>query len=469
VKTWGLRLLLAGQLVLALVPLTASGAAAATVVSFTVSVPSAYLRAEPSPEANHTYSVFQGQSYAILSRTSDGTWVSLDFASATAGTWIRASYGTVEGNLDGVPVADNFQAPPQDPAPTAPAVTGSQPAATGARSIMGLPGKTLDLTITESSLFALDAPGSDGNRVASLFRGQKYVAVQRDPDAGWLQIRLYGVELVWVPAGAGTLDGNILDLPQPGENMPPQPPPPDFGPGPGGPLPAWIPTITPHMRAVYAQALQFERDPRAFAIAGDCNSLSYYYLALVAKNIIDLQGNDYLRNTIEEFKSSFYRNSLAVAGGFNTASVLDPVWSNPRTCQAGESPFACELRVTRASIVFISLGTGDQFDWRNFDANYRRLIEFALANGVLPVLVTKADSLETLEGGAPSGYIDDDLRALAQEYDVPLLDFDAATADLPNHGLVDEPGHDFHLSGAGMGVHVLATLQTLDTIWRSQQ
>jgi hypothetical protein len=223
------------------------------------------------------------------------------------------------------------------------------------------------------------------------------------------------------------------------------------------------------MRDVYAQATQHERDRRMFTVVGDCNSLSYYYLQLVAKNIVDLQGNDYLGNVIDEFKSAFFRDSLAVSGGFNVASVLDPAWSNPRTCLPGESPFACELRVSRASIVFIALGTGDQYDWRNFDANDRRLIEFSLANGVLPVLVTKSDALESQLGGAPENTINDDIRALAREYDVPLLDFGAATAGLPNHGLVNEPGYDFHLSGAGMGVHVLSTLETLDAIWRSTQ
>ena len=470
VKAWGLRLFLAAQLLLALLPLTASKAAAAASARFTVTVGSAFLRAEPAATAERTYSVFQGHTYDILSRTPDGAWVSLDFATATAGTWIQAAYGTVEGNLEGVPAdGATFQSLPQSLAMTAPTNASTLPVVNGASSVLGIPGKTLQLTISELSLFALDSPDANASRVASLFRGQHYTAVQRDPNANWLQIRLYGAELVWVPANAGTLDGNILNLPQPGENLPPLDPEPDYGPGPSGPLPAWIPAITPHMAAVYAQAAQHDRDRRAFAVVGDCNSLSYYYLALVAKNIIDLQGNDYLGNAIEEYKSSFYRESVAVAGGFNAASVLDPVWSNPRACLPGESPFACELRVTRASIVFIALGTGDQFDWRAFDANYRRLIEFALANGVLPVLVTKSDALESQEGGAPAGYINDDLRALAREYDVPLLDFGAATATLPNHGLIDEPGHDFHLSGAGMGVHVIGTLQTLDTIWRSQK
>ena len=469
-KSWSLRLLLVAQLVLGLASLTTASASAAGGALFTVTVASAFLHAEPATVAERTYSVFMGQTYAITGRTADGSWVSLDFASASAGTWIRASLGTVAGSLDSVPVGgDTFQTVLPVNVPTGPAATVSQPAATGASSVLGIPGKTLNLTITEPSLFAVDAPAAGSTRVASLFRGQHYVAVQRDPNADWLQIKLYGVQLVWVPAGAGTLDGNILDLPQPGENLPPAPPEPGFGPGPGGPLPAWIPAITPHMRDIYAQAAQHERDKRVFAIAGDCNSLSYYYLALVAKNIVNLQGNDYLRNVIAEFKTSFYRESVAVAGGFNVASVLDPVWSNPRSCQAGESPFACELRVSRASIVFIALGTGDQRDWQSFDANDRRLIEYALANGALPVLVTKADRLENQEGGAPLNYINDDIRALAQQYDVPLLDFDAATAALPNHGLVDEPGHDFHLSGAGMGVHIVTTLQTLDAIWRSSQ
>jgi hypothetical protein len=469
VKTRAARLLVLAQLLWMLGPHSAARASAAGGVTFTVGVQSAFLHAEPSLSAERTYSVFQGQTYGVTGRTADGTWVSLDFATATAGTWIRAGLGTVSGYLDFVPVPDTALAavPADVSSPSVAPASDQAPAGTGASSLMGIPGKTLNLTITTASLFARDAPDPNANRVASIFRGQHYLAVQRDPNAKWLQIVLFGAELVWVPAGAGQLDGNILDLPQPGENLPLLPPEPDYGPAPSTPLPAWIPAITPHMRDVYAQATQHERDKRVFAIAGDCNSLSYYYLALVAKNLIDLQGNDYLGNTIEEFKSSFFRTSVAVAGGFNAASVLDPAWSNPRVCKSGESPFACELRLSQASIVFIALGTGDQFDWRNFDTNYRRLISFALDNGVLPVLVTKADALESQEGGAPPDFINDDIRALAKEYDVPLMDFGAATAELPNHGLLNEPGDDFHLSGAGMGVHVISTLQTLDVIWRS--
>ena len=470
-KTWVLRLMVIAQVLWMLGPLSARPAAAAR-ATFSVTVASAFLRAEPSPGAERTYSVFQGQTYGITGRTVDSAWVSLDFAAGTAGTWIRANWGTVTGDLSFVPVtgAANALAVTQGIVQPVAGPKADQPggtAPTGAASILGLPGKTLNLTITAPSVFAMDAPDRGANRVASLFNGQTYVAVQRDPNAVWVQIKLYGDTLVWVPAGAGQLDGNILDLPQPGVNAPPPPPEPGYGPAPTAPLPSWIPTITTHMRDIYAQAAQHGRDPRVFSIAGDCNSLSYFYLDLVAKNLFNLQGNDYLQNTVQEFSTSFYHTSLAVAGGFNSASVLDPTWADPTVCQAGESPFACELRVTKASIIFISLGTGDQFDWQNFDGNYRKLIDFSLSNGVLPVLVTKSDSLESEEGGAPKDYINNDIRALGRQYDIPVMDFAAATASLPNHGLLAEPGFDFHLTGAGMGVHILLTLQTLDVIWRS--
>ena len=83
----------------------------------------------------------------------------------------------------------------------------------------------------------------------------------------------------------------------------------------------------------------------------------------------------------------------------------------------------------------------------------------------MPVLVTKADDLEA-RNGAPSGYINDVIRALADEYRVPLLDFWQASRTLPNNGLINEGGLNFHLSPAGQDLHLVATLQTLDAISR---
>jgi hypothetical protein len=444
---------LAAHLLLA-AGLPAQRASAAGGVSFTLTVSSAFLRAAPNATAARTYSIFLGQSYDVSARTADNEWISLDYAGATRGTWVRASFGRVDGLLENVPVSDG--------APVIPAGITSQ--GTTITPIAGGAGRTMLLTITASSAFARDVPYAEGSRIASLFRGQEYLATGRDFASNWVRIQMWGGS-AWVTAGSVRLAGNLLDLPAVDE-VPVSGDATIFGIKPSSPLPSWIPAISTTQRDIYYQAAAFGRSHRIFTVAGDCNSLSYYYLELVAKNLIDLRGENYLRATIQNFKPSFSRLSAAVSGGFNTASILDPTWAEPGLCQAGETPFACELRVSNASIIFIALGTGDQYDWRSFEGNYRQMLTIALQSGVLPVAVTKADNLESQEGGAEPGYINNTIRRLAQEFNVPLLDFELATADLPNHGLVDEPGHDFHLSGEAMGVHVLTTLETLNAIWQ---
>jgi hypothetical protein len=156
---------------------------------------------------------------------------------------------------------------------------------------------------------------------------------------------------------------------------------------------------------------------------------------------------------------------MATDGGATTAFMVSPLFANPAICQPGEGLFACELRTSRASIAFIMLGTGDHHQWQTFESNYRALIETAISAGTVPVVMTKPDALESEEGGAAKGYINDVIRRLAVEYDVPLLDFWKAAQLMEHGGLLDEPGHDFHYSAEAMGVHVIATLQTLYAIW----
>ena len=232
-------------------------------------------------------------------------------------------------------------------------------------------------------------------------------------------------------------------------------------------LPAWIPTISWHARDLYLRSVEHGHNPNAFSVAGDCNSDYAIYLGPIARNVVGLGSGDlyYLVNTVNRFWSSISRPSLAVHGGYNVRSVMDPQWANPLQCKPDERPLDCELRVNNSSIVFIALGTGDQFAWRDFEKNYRWLVQSVLDQNVLPVLVTKADNLEaTTTQDAPSGYIDSVIRRLGAEYDVPVMDLEAATAGLYNHAL---QGDKFHLDEFGIKAHVLLTLQTLDAIWRA--
>jgi hypothetical protein len=316
------------------------------------------------------------------------------------------------------------------------------------------------LTITVASTYVRSAPDYSATRIGSIFRNAVLDVTGRDGPGNWLQV-VYGGP-AWVPAGTGTYSGNLLSLPIAGGAPPPTP-------APGQPeapneLPAWIPRLTPRMRELYRLAGLRGRNLRAFGIAGDCNSESYLYSDLIGNGWYGYEDNQYLHTTWLHYGRSMRRPMLAVNGGHNSASVMDPLFADPAWCKPGESPFACELRVANVSVVFILLGTGDQFTWQNFEANYRALIEYSIANNVLPVVLTKADSLESEEGGAEQGYINNVIRRLAAEYEVPLFDFQQAVQNLPNGGLLDEPGHDFHLSAEGIGVHVLGTMQTLYSI-----
>jgi hypothetical protein len=241
---------------------------------------------------------------------------------------------------------------------------------------------------------------------------------------------------------------------------------------------SWIPTLSARARQVYWQSLHSGHNPHLFTLAGDSNSNPLTYLGRLTNGQFDVRAYPSLQATVEWFKPSFDHLSLAVGGGFRAADMFDASkTTGSKPCVTGEGMFACELRTSNASIVFIQLGTGDKFAWREFEANYRAMLDYALRNNVLPVLVTKADEMESIQGGASDGYINGVIRRLAIEYQLPLMDLWQATRDLPvipnpnlptrpftKFGLQDEWGYYFHLNDIGQTRHVLITLQTLASI-----
>jgi hypothetical protein len=421
---------------------------AESAASYTVTVRSAYLRDTPASSAAITYSVYRGRTYAITGRSADSAWVRLDLAGARRGTWILAAFGAIAGSLDAVP-----------------AEFGDSVSAAPGADLLPEGAQTLILT---TSAFARAGPAWSASKIALLDRGQTFTITSRDKSSRWLKLLL--PDEAWLPVGFGKLSGPVSALPIAGAVVTPIPTPsqtsaptrtePAANTEPGL-LPAWIPALTPHMRQVYAAARRRGLNPASFSVAGDCNSEGNIFTQLIAYDLIDLTNTPYLRATARYFKNSTFRKSMAVAGGFSAATIMDPMWSFPEFCRLDEGPFACELRTSKSSIVFILLGTGDHFQWQDFETHYRAPIEYALKAGVLPVLVTKVDALESQEGGATPGYINDVIRRLGAEYDVPVVDLYQATRDLRDGGLTDEPGHDFHLNAEAIGVHVISTLQTL--------
>ncbi len=301
-------------------------------------------------------------------------------------------------------------------------------------------------------------------------QGQSYAVTGRSADNAWVKIGN-----AWLPALLGDLSGDLSALP-----ATPLPAATSAN-GNRAALPPWIPAATPAARQALQRSARAGRDLRMFTVAGDSNSLWPRYLGRVAAGTFDLSRQPGLRSAAARYDPAFTRRSLAVQGGIGAADMFDPARADLSACQPGEGMFPCELRVSRASVVFIQLGTGDRFAWREFEANYRRMLDYSLGQAVLPVLVTKADDMESWQGGAPIDFINTTIRRLAQEYQLPLLDFWAATRTLPTvpnpdlpdrpftkYGLHDEWGYYFHLTDDGMALRILATLQTLDAITRGR-
>jgi len=204
-----------------------------------------------------------------------------------------------------------------------------------------------------------------------------------------------------------------------------------------------VPTgIGDSMRAVYEKGLALGNDPTHFSIIGDCQNVSSYFLSVYDKPGDFSLGEEYsyLQPTIDYYKDSFSRKSLAVKGGFNVAAILSPLRADPKSCNKNESPLDCELRVWRPSVVFVSMETWwSEKPAQEYDKYMRRVIDRILETGAVPIIATKADNLEG------DNSINATIAQIAYDYDLPLWNFWAAVQPLPNHGL--SPDH-FHLTFA---------------------
>jgi hypothetical protein len=444
-------------LTLGLAGLRPGAATAAGGVTFTLNIRSAFLREQPDQASARSYSIFQGQSFAVTGRIAAGDWLLLDFAGAAGGnTWIPLSYGVVSGNLETVPVVIPSFVPP-----TATPVRASSTTGGSVASISG----PVRFTITVSSVFGRSGPDLHSARIISFFKGQVYTATGRSADGAWVRLALAGGGSAWVSVFAGQAQGSIASLPIAGANSPaPTAAPPAS-------LPGWtMPTVSAVARQIYQRGLALGNDPNAFSKIGDCNSVAPFFLAPFDKGEYALGSSyAYLQGAIDNFAGSFDRDGAAAHDGLNTASIFDSTWADPTLCEPSETPVSCEMRIQRPSIAFISLGTNGGWQTNaEYEGNLRRLLDYLIGRGVLPILSTKADNLE---GGDRFNQI---VAQLAAEYQLPLWDFASAAHVLPGSGLADTYhlgwGRAYYDTGAapqrGWQVRNLTALLSLEAVWR---
>ncbi|HLO28623.1 MAG TPA: SGNH/GDSL hydrolase family protein [Anaerolineales bacterium] len=198
-----------------------------------------------------------------------------------------------------------------------------------------------------------------------------------------------------------------------------------------------IPSLSPEMLNVYASGQAIGRDPHVVSVVGDCESSSDWFLKDFSKDerFYDLGPYAGLQATIDYFKPSLGYRSYAAIRGATASTVLSPLWADPQACDRNETPLACEYRLHNPAFVFIALGTNDIHKIDQFEPKMHELIEYTLQQGIVPILVTKADNLEGNET------INLTIAKLAVQYHLPVWNFWAAVQPLPGHGLQGDGAH----------------------------
>ena len=198
-----------------------------------------------------------------------------------------------------------------------------------------------------------------------------------------------------------------------------------------------IPSLSPEMLAVFARGQALGRDVHVVSVIGDCESSSDWFLKDFSKDERYYNLGPYadLQETIDFFGPSLGYRSYAAVRGATATTVLTPLWADPQACESNETPLSCEYRLHNPTFAFIALGTNDVHKPEQFEPKMREIIDYTLAQGVVPILVTKADNLEGDES------INLTIAKLSVEYQLPMWNFWAAVQPLPDHGLQDDLSH----------------------------
>ncbi len=332
--------------------------------------------------------------------------------------------------------------------------------------------------VTVASAYLRSEPALTAPRVASVFKGQVLPLSARTADSQWVEVNLaYLSKRGWINAAWGVVEGNLDSLPVETIN------PASTTPAPVGPVfnsaveselsaSPVTPVVSARAIEIYQNGLSQGAHPKHFSKIGDCQAVPSHFLSVFDSPTQYRLGKKYayLQETINQFSGSFSRSSEAVRAGFNIASVLSPLWADPKACRRGETPLQCEFRLHHPSIVMISMETWWSGDPQAYEANLRQVVDFSLNHGALPILATKADNLEGNQT------INLAIVRVAKEYELPLWNFWLAVQPLPGHGLTEDAFHltfrrpffdDPRYLQSGWAMRNLTALQSLDAIWQA--
>jgi len=227
-----------------------------------------------------------------------------------------------------------------------------------------------------------------------------------------------------------------------------------------------IPEISYQTREIYRKGLAMGNDARAFSKVGDCQNLKEYFLGKFDHlDMYNFKWNiDPYLDTIDQFQGNFFRDGQSTHFGYTAASPITQLMADQDICLPEETPLECEIRINQPTFMLISL----EFPFSNrspglYEQYIRQIVEYAMSQGVVPILATKADNVE---GDHSINLV---IAKLAYEYDIPMWNWWAAAQPLGDHGIdvMRDNGLGFHITEQAWEERSKTFLQVLDYLWKN--
>jgi hypothetical protein len=209
------------------------------------------------------------------------------------------------------------------------------------------------------------------------------------------------------------------------------------------------------------------RRPAVLARVGDSITASGSFLSDIGDGRAELGSHTELAPIIRYYRgvtvdreggrahNSLNRKSLAAKAGWTGADIL-----GLRGTGGSPPPLLQEYAAINPAVALIMFGTNDldQTGTDYFSANLEAVITTTLGEGIIPILSTIPDRMDSPQAIARTPPFNAIIHALAARYGLPLIDYWQAMSTLPNRGLEGDhvhpsvyPGHgSFTFTAAGL-------------------
>lgn len=206
-----------------------------------------------------------------------------------------------------------------------------------------------------------------------------------------------------------------------------------------------------NIQAIFAHGQILGNHALVFAKVGDSITMSPSYLYAIGEGYFDLGDYTHLNAIIRYFtavtvnesvRTSFNHQPASAGVGWSAFHVFDVNSPKPAYCGAYETPIACEYRALNPSFAVVMFGTND-VGYRTdaqFETDIRRIIDFSIEGGVIPILSTIPPQRGTHNPHRVADFNQIIIR-LAEEYHLPYMEYHSALMGLMNGGLTTDGLH----------------------------